>query len=132
MAGAAQLGWVQRNRRRADRAERVGTVVGRIAGGLVDRDIPLLQELADDLEKVMDREFWRHCTISAVSGGTLVIAVSHPSSGCFVRAKWLPMVEQVVRRGRHRGRIRKVIMEIEDPVGIGACRSRDYQLVPHE
>ena len=132
MAGTAQLGWVQRNRRRADRTERVGAVAGRIARGLADRDMRLIHELTADLAKVMDREFWRHCTISAVSRGTLVIAVSHPSAGCFVRAKWLPMVERVVRQGRHRGRIRKVIMEIKDAASSGARHSPDYPLAAHE
>ncbi|MFQ5415141.1 MAG: hypothetical protein ACE5E6_11855 [Phycisphaerae bacterium] len=104
--GSERLGWLQRNRFRPNRAQRIGS----LAAGMLERlEDPrrgrsgAMADIAAALGGLVDETFCRHCRVAGVDRGRVVIHVDRDDLVFPMRVRWLlPLrdgLSRVYRRG---------------------------------
>jgi hypothetical protein len=103
MQSITQLGWVQANRSKRNRACHVSAPIERLArriGALGDAQAA--EAMAARVAGVVDDTFRAHCRIALPDERTLLVSVDRPALVYAMRAQWLNQLDEVLSDVRRR------------------------------
>ncbi len=103
MQSNTQLGWIQANRSKRNRACHVSAPIERIAqriGALGDTQAA--EAIAARVAGVVDDAFRAHCRIALPDERTLLVSVDRPALVYVMRAQWLNRLGEVLSDVRRR------------------------------
>ena len=83
-----RLEWVQRNRTRKDRTQRVGSRIQHLVRQLEAGAAAINGDLLRTIAQGVDAEFRRHCRILVVNSNLLLVSVDQASMVYTMRTRW--------------------------------------------
>lgn len=104
-----RLHWVMANRTPRGAIPQIGTIVGGLMVGALQRDGEQRAKLASILADCVDQEFRRHCRMGDLHNGMLAIEVDEPGLISILRARWSSKIESALRRSGAKTGMRRVL-----------------------
>ena len=115
------LSWIQRNRTRRTRTQRLGNIVRCWAGGLESSGGGQIESAVDE---IVDDEFRRVCCVRGVQRRCLIIGVREPSLVNWMARRWQTGILAALTRHESVRGINSVRFEFDGSTAMGVYGGR--------